>query len=115
MEELQKEKYLIKAITDALSYYERMGRLLFIRNNRFSGRITRRNGSQGYVKNTGVGSSDIIIAVNGGITIWLECKGESGYLTAAQKHFQTKMQEFGHLYYVVRSFTEFEKIINKFI
>ena len=80
------EKELTKVITDNLQYRMNLGQLLWIKNHRFAGRITRRDGSQGFIKNTGAGSPDIIIALLDGKTIWLELKTKKGVLSPAQKN-----------------------------
>ena len=105
------EHQIQKQIIDYLQYRENMGHLYFIRNNSFSGKIQRRDGSQGFVKNNKKGSADIFLCVKGK---WfsIEVKREKGKQSKEQKEDQQKVEKVGGKYFVVHSLEELLKSID---
>jgi len=114
MEELElSEKQITKAITDELQWRMNLKQLLWIKNNRFAGKFLRKDGSQGFIKNTGRGSPDLIIVLPNTV-LWVEVKTKKGFLSEFQKMWQEKLANLGQLYYIVRSHNDFTKILKKF-
>lgn len=108
------EAQLSKSISETLNFYENMGKLVFVRNNSFAGHIKRKNGSKGYVKNNKKGSSDYFIFMQD-LTIHLELKSEKGKQSDNQFAYQNKIEKLGHIYKIVRSVDEVDKLIKKYI
>lgn len=96
------ERDVQRQIVEYLGMLENMGRLTFIRNNRFAGQITRANGSKGFVNNSKPGSPDIYIFLKNGVTIHCEIKGESKQ-SEAQVAYQHFVEKLGHRYIIARS------------
>lgn len=106
-----REQAISQAINQFLAYQENLGKLLFQRNNSFVGCITRRNGSQGFIKNGKRGSPDYYVFLPNGRTIHLEIKNETGRQSVEQLEWEMKCKKLGHEYFVARSLEEVEKII----
>ena len=84
----------------------------YIRNNSFAGKITRGDGSQGYIKNnTYPGSPDLIIFLKKGRTLHVEVKSDTGKQSSEQVYYEIKMGVLGHEYYIVRDLKELEKLL----
>lgn len=58
------------------------------------------------------GVSDLIVVMQGKV-LFIEVKTPTGKQSQKQVRFQYLVEKFGFPYYLVRSFTEFEKIILK--
>lgn len=56
------------------------------------------------------GVSDLVIIFRGK-TVYIEVKTLIGTQSKEQKEFCTRVQENGHSYWLVRSFTDFEKVM----
>ena len=110
-----KEKDILKTITIYLQIQENMGKLMFIRNNRFAGFIERPNGTKGYIKNTGAGSPDLIIFCPKGKTLIIEVKTEKGRQNEHQKAWHEKKQTLGFVYIIVRDIYKLQDILKPFI
>jgi len=99
-----KEKQLQQAVLNYLTLQGNLGKCLFLRNNTFCGRITRRDGSQGYIKNNTIrGAPDIMLFLPKGNTIFLELKSDGGRLSQEQKEFAVRAERLGFSFVVVRS------------
>ncbi len=84
----------------------------YIRNNNFTGVITRLNGSRGFIRNTSFpGSPDLLVFLKGGVTLHIEFKSEIGKQSPDQKEYQRIAESLGHKYHIVRDLPEFTKII----
>lgn len=57
------------------------------------------------------GAPDFVIAMNGGKTLFVECKDRDGKLSADQLIFQKKLEMNSHTLHVIRSMDEFRKLI----
>lgn len=120
---LNHEREIQKTILEELTILEKMGKLTFIRNNSFAGKIirsyTKKSGevvtSQGYIKNNKKGSSDILIFVDGGKTLFIELKNETGQLKPDQKLFKNFIEKLGFSYYVVRDVETMTKILAPYL
>lgn len=71
----------------------------------FHGDMTRRTGRT-------LGEPDFIIAVPGGLTLWVECKTSTGQLSEDQARIQTRLRSMYHRHYVIRSISEFRSLAN---
>lgn len=107
----QTERQLQAACIQLLEWYETQGKLLFIRNNSFAGKIERRDGSKGYIKNNKPGAPDLIIFFKSGITLHAELKSLTGTLSPEQKVWQKGCKKLLHAYAIVRNFEHLERIL----
>lgn len=122
----QSEAQTLNAIREYLQILENQGKILFIRNNSFAGRIVRKDGSQGYVKNNKRGWSDFIVwkeiigflsqGTSGAVGRWLgtyfiEIKSSSGKLHSDQVAFAEQVRKLGGQYHVVRAVDEVKSIL----
>ena len=57
------------------------------------------------------GVPDFIIAADGGRTLWIECKAGLKKPTTEQVGFGMMLNRCGHVYHVVRAFSQFLEII----
>lgn len=95
--------------------YLELIKIPFIRNNTFAGKIIRRDGSTGYIKNNSFeGAPDILVFVDNGITLHIEIKSETGRQSKAQKYYQSIIERLGHFYFIIRSVNELQSTIKKF-
>lgn len=64
--------------------------------------------------NTGLlkGVSDTVVLMPGGASLYMECKTDIGYQSAAQKKFQERVEKLGFTYGVFRSLKQFYDILN---
>lgn len=58
------------------------------------------------------GHPDLVIAMKGGRTLWIELKSKSGRLTADQKRVRLMLMQLGHEFHEVRSFKRFLEVVN---
>jgi hypothetical protein len=58
------------------------------------------------------GAADVVIVLNGGKVVWVEFKLPTGRQSDAQKEFEKRITELGHVYYVCRSIENFTEICN---
>lgn len=58
------------------------------------------------------GASDLIVVLQDKV-LFVEMKDHKGVQSPKQKRFQEQVENLGFPYYLVRTFDEFEKIINK--
>lgn len=101
-----------RAILTLLQYLENEGKVYFVRNNSFGGRVQRYDGSFGHIKNAKRGSPDILVCVNtpgGGIFVGIEVKSPSGRQSSEQKEAQTAIEKAGGKYYLARSVDDVEQ------
>jgi len=97
-----KETPIQQAIICYLQMLENQGRLIFLRNNSFAGRIQRANGSQGYINNRKPGSPDVLVFLNNGRSLMIEIKAPKGKLNEAQQEFKLRAERLGHDYLIAR-------------
>lgn len=97
-----KETLIQRDILTYLEVLERQGKAYVFRNNSFSGRILRYDGSAGFVKNKKSGSPDIVLCFKGQF-IGLEVKTEVGKQSPKQKDAQKHIEDAGGKYFIVRS------------
>ena len=102
------ESELQRTIIALLKYYHSV---YVIRNNSFSGKIIRPNGSTGYVQNSKKGSPDLILCKNG-LWIGIELKTEDGKQSPDQREAEKCIREAGGLYFIVRDVDEMEHVLN---
>jgi len=88
---------------------ENLGKLVYIKNN--SGGFKTEQGN--FYRMGKIGSSDFIVAIGKGVTLWLEVKKPTTKQNDNQILFQEKIEKLGHKYYVVRSVDDVVAIINK--
>lgn len=55
------------------------------------------------------GTADILLILNGGKVLWIECKTKKGKQRESQIRFQNEMLKLGHSYVVGRSVEEIKK------
>ena len=98
------------AIKQYLEIMEAQGKVVYIKNN--SGAFKTDSGS--FYRMGRPGSSDFIVAVRGGVTLWLEVKTAKTKQNENQLAFQTNIEKLGHIYKVVRSVDEVVSIIKQY-
>ena len=82
------------------------------RNNSFAGRITRYDGSQGFIKNNTKGAPDCIILFNK--RFWaVEYKTLTGRQSPDQKRIQALIESAGGVYTIVRRPEDFEAALKE--
>jgi hypothetical protein len=59
------------------------------------------------------GLPDVILALPGGVTLWIELKSQKGRLKKEQKQIALQLMACGHRWYQVRSYKRFLEIVNK--
>lgn len=57
------------------------------------------------------GFPDLVIALPGGRTLWIELKSKSGRLDSEQKRFRLMLLALGHEWHMCRSFRHFARIV----
>lgn len=97
-----RESAVQKAIEQYLQLMENQSKLVYIKNN--SGSFVNKNGN--FYRMGRPGSSDFIVAISNGITLWLEVKLPTTKQNENQILFEQKVKNLGHKYYVVRSVDE---------
>ncbi len=105
------ESEIQSAILEYLRWIEHQGKCYCVRNNSFSGKITRPDGSVGYVKNAKKGTPDIICCLPKGRFVGFEVKADKKKQCDAQLEAEGRIKTAGGEYYVVRSLSEVEKIV----
>lgn len=104
------ESEIQSSILEYLRWMEHQGRCWFIRNNSFQGKIIRKGGEMGYIRNAKPGAPDIIICLRGRFC-GLEVKADAKKQSDAQLEAEGRIKTAGGEYYVVRSLSEVEKIV----
>lgn len=110
-------------VLDRLQALEIQGKCYFIRNNSFAGRVTRYDGSQGFVRNNKPGTPDIIAcfqyeydggdgpyskSLTGCMFVGIEIKGPRGRLSPEQKLAHEAIERVGGEVWVIYSPEDFE-------
>lgn len=93
---------------------ERRGQAYFFRNNSFSGRIRRFDGSEGFIKNNKKGTPDVIILLDGQF-IGAELKTATGRQSPAQKQAQVAIEAAGGRYCLFRSPEDIEAVLRELL
>ena len=57
-----------------------------------------------------VGVSDLVIVLPNKV-LFVELKSQTGVQSKSQRDFEAKIKSIGHEYYLIRSLTEFQKLI----
>jgi len=106
-----KESGLITAICHYLQYLENQNKLIYIRNN--SGAFINPRG--GFYRMGKRGSADIMVFMPKGITLHLEAKVGKNKQNLSQLEMEIKLKQLGHLYFIIFSVDEVEKIIKRYL
>lgn len=61
------------------------------------------------------GPSDLVFIAPKGVTVFIEMKFEDGKQSKEQVDFEIKLRQREHLYFVVKTFAQFKKLILNFI
>ena len=77
-------------------------------NNSANAIVGNRKKASGVVK----GVSDMVLITKVG-TVYLEFKTPVGVQSAEQKDFAAKVRERDHLYFIIRSFEQFQELIKQ--
>lgn len=104
-----KESPIRTAIRIYLQARENDGELVYIYNNTGAVNIGRRRISFGKT-----GSSDFIVIMPKGVTLFLEAKTDKTVQRPSQIEFEAKVKALGHIYEIVRSVEEVDAIINSY-
>lgn len=99
-----KESVLLRAVMDYLTMIEKTHKLYWFR----SGAGSFQTASGRYFKTGRPGCPDITVCYGG--SIFLECKGDGGSQTPAQKQAQADIEAAGGKYYIVRSLGDVKAI-----
>jgi len=100
------ESKIVTAICQYLQFEENLGRLYHIRNNSGAYKVGNR-----FIRFGKAGSSDIIIFLPNGKTIFAEVKTEKGKQNKNQINFQASIEKLGFEYHIVRKPSDIEKLI----
>lgn len=98
-------------VLQRLEILERQGLVYAFRANSFSGRVTRFDGSQGYVKNAKKGMPDVVACI-GGSFVGIECKSLIGRISPEQKQARETIEKTGGYYWIIRTPEEFENVLS---
>ena len=127
----QYENGLYSYIEGRLMPLERAGKCYFFRNNSFSGRIMRYDGSQGFIKNNKRGTPDVVACfyteeqqdnadqfmgdffTSFGLFVGFELKTKTGRQSPEQKLAQKAIEDAGGKYYIIRTPEEFEEVLKE--
>lgn len=68
-------------------------------------------------KNIGLlpGASDTVVCLPGAVSLYMECKTQTGTQSAKQKDFQERIESLGFKYYIFRSLQGFYNILNPYL
>ena len=108
------ESSIITAIGHYLGCLERLKRLKFIRNNSGAMPLSYK-GRQRFVRFGKEGSSDFIIFLPKGITIFIEAKSDTGKQSFEQIEFEGRITMLGYKYYLIRTFDEAKEIVDLYL
>jgi hypothetical protein len=97
-----KEKDLSKLVREYLQLNENLGRIYFVRNNSFAGKLTYKNGTSSYIKNNKKGTPDFLVLMKGGHFVGLELKGDKGKLDEDQEITKNQIKMLGGTFVEVR-------------
>ena len=123
------EKDVKKAVIAYLDLQQRAGKLLYIRNN--TGNIAvydkervKKGLPPRFMKSGTTGSPDLIVALKGGVTLWVELKKPAseqagkkypaGKQSVAQILFGKELNRLGHPYAIVHSVEELKWAIEHY-
>lgn len=106
-----KEAELKRGVFVLLSMLENQGKLIFQRNNSFFGSFSRKDGSQGFIRNNKPGTPDFYVFLAKNRTLHLELKGTKGKLSEHQVTWSNQCKKLGHIYEVVTDIAELEKLL----
>ncbi len=105
------ESLIQNAIETYLKLLENQGKLVYQKNN--SGALQTRAG--GFVRFGKRGAPDFLVFIKAGKTLHLECKNEKGRQNANQLEFEINITNLGHKYFIVRSVSDVENILKKYL
>ncbi len=98
-----------KSIADYLALQQKLGRVVFCRNNNFVGKLLRPNGSVGWIQNKSVGAADFICLIAGKY-VEIEVKSSSGRLSPGQVERKIAVEKLGGLFVEAHSVDEIVKL-----
>jgi hypothetical protein len=101
-----KESILVSSCLSWLGTLENLGKLIYIRNN--SGGMQK---GRSFVRFGKPGSPDIIIYLDKGKTIFIECKSDTGTQNYNQIRFEQRAIRLGYEYHIVREMRQLEDIL----
>ena len=104
-----KESQIQTAIEQVLRVYEKSGSCVYIKNN--TGAHKTDHGA--FIRFGKVGSSDFLLFLQDGQTVFLEVKTPAGRQTDRQKDFQRRVEQLGHSYFIVHSAREVWQILEQ--
>lgn len=99
---------------EAIKTAKRYSDIYILRNNNFCGKITRPNGTSGWINNsTNKGSPDLVLLKNGN---WIGCefKSTGAKQSKDQKYAEEFIRRCGGHYFVIYTIQEFDGIIELF-
>ena len=119
------ESHVQNYVLDRLALLERKGLCYAFRNNSFTGRVMRYNGSEGYIKNSKRGMPDVVacfidlaydrneildeyLLKKRGQFVGIEVKSATGRQSLEQKLAQENIEKVGGLYWLIRTPEELE-------
>jgi len=101
-----------KAIMAYLTIMEKMGECYVVRNNSVCGKLTRPDGSVGWIKNNKPGAPDIIACI-GGQFVGIEIKGSSGKQSEEQRETEILISTLGGKYVLARSIDDVTELFKE--
>ena len=104
-----KESQIQTAIEKVLRVYEKSGSCVYIKNN--TGAHKPAHGA--FIRLGKVGSSDFLLFLQDGKTVYLDVKTPKGRQNDNQKDFPRRVERLGHSYFVVRSAREVWQILEQ--
>jgi hypothetical protein len=97
------EQSILREIVQYLQMLENLGRLMFVRNNTGALVVGDEKEGKRFIRFGKKGSSDLIVFLKGGRTIFLEVKREKGRQSEAQREFERSVKALGFGYFLVHS------------
>lgn len=116
-----KEADVKKSCTDYLDILENQGKLVYVRNNSFTGVIMRPGGSRGFIRNGKPGSPDMFIfcqdkRTGDARTLHIEFKApKTGKLSSDQVKWRDVVVQWGHDWYEIRDVEELKLVLSKYV
>lgn len=103
-----KESTIQTAIEEYLKILENKKKLIYIKNNSGAMKVGDR-----YIRFGRPGSPDFIVFIQGGGTLHLEVKNETGRQNKAQRGYQSLIEGLSHRYYIARSVEDVQRILKR--
>lgn len=103
-----KETQIQTTIEHYLQYQEKLGKLVYQKNNSGAYKIGTR-----FVRFGKSGSPDFYVFLKS-VILCIEVKNENGRQTENQIEFQNKIERLGHKYFIVHSLDDLIEILKKY-